>query len=682
MPHSTNTWPQSHGRPGLPRRESWTSRFDPFATGGTTSSSVWAPPPPLSLPRPSADMLAPRAQKIEQPPAQPEQDGASAEHISMMLRSLGITPSPGPPSAPSLEPIRVDYSPSSITPPTLSPTTQIMSMESTSSVHTPTPARTAESLFTPNSVNFDPSLFDMDTPTKQRPRFPTASDEIVFPSPNPHSRKSTSGGSGPIGSFGNMAPRHAALSIPSTSSISHVPSPVTSHERVMSWMQRQGLTLAQAQLIASTPPPISATTPRQDWVFNSPQMSASVLNPVQVWDRPTPPQAPAQPRPLGLSASMWAPRPSQPQSSVPIGRELGRTASEPTLNEPINFLRLLQPSSHPPYALFVTRIVKNSDQQASIFLQQKLKAATTEEARRPMIDAIVDQGFDMMTNRFGNWAIQRCLEAPCTIMERTRVARVMKGRVIELATNCYGTHVVQKALDCTEEIQLFIVAEMLQGDLAATLMNKHASHVWTKIMELSWNDPAPPIFAYVNKAMQGRWADLARHETGSLIVQHAFENLGESDKADCVHEVLEAIDVLAVDQWGSWVVQHLLENGTENDRSQAVTALVEHIPALSTDPQGVKAIEKAIKSGGPQAVEQIVHRLSEPAKSGRRPLVVDLALSSAGSQLISMLLPMLNKAQGASLHDSVKGHIVTLKGSKSGSRVVWLFDRMKSQQNN
>ncbi|KAG9086257.1 hypothetical protein FS749_003771 [Ceratobasidium sp. UAMH 11750] len=673
MPHSTNTWPQSslapgHARPSLQRRESWTpgARFDPFGPGGGTSTSVWAMSPPvLSLPRPSADLLSPRAQQ----PAPADQDGASPEHISIMLRSLGITPSP----AASPAPILVDHSPTSITPPALSPTTQIMSMGSNSSIHTPAPGRVAEP-FTPLSASFD--LFNADTPTKARLGLSTESDELVLPL---HSRKSTGGAV-------NLAPRHVALALQSPGVVPTGPaSPTTSHQRVLSWMQRQGLSSQPATGVGS---PLSggnvapAPTPRQDWVFSSPQMGVQPLSALPAWDRAVPPSSqslpPPQPQLQGTNASVWAPRPTV----VPTAQGFPeRKMSEPALNEPINFLRLLQPSSQPPYALFVTRIVKNSDQQASIFLQQKLKAATSEDARRPIIDAIVAQGFDMMTNRFGNWAIQRCLEAPCTLAERTRVAEVMKGRVIELATNCYGTHVVQKALDCTEEIQLFVVAEMLQGDLATTLMNKHASHVWTKIMELSWNEPAPPIFDYVNRAMQGRWADLARHETGSLIVQHAFENLEESDKADCVREVLESIGTLAVDQWGSWVVQHLLENGTEEDRAEAVGALVEHLSTLSTDPQGVKAIEKAIKSGGPQAVEKVVRRLSEPAKSGRRPLVVDMALGSAGSQLVSMLLPMINKAQWTMLYDSVKGHIVTLKGSKSGSRVVWLFERMKSQHN-
>jgi hypothetical protein len=47
--------------------------------------------------------------------------------------------------------------------------------------------------------------------------------------------------------------------------------------------------------------------------------------------------------------------------------------------------------------------------------------------------------------------------------------------------NCYGCHVLQKALDCEEEIRLHIVSELLLGDPAQTLVNKHASHVWSKV---------------------------------------------------------------------------------------------------------------------------------------------------------------------------------------------------------
>ena len=96
--------------------------------------------------------------------------------------------------------------------------------------------------------------------------------------------------------------------------------------------------------------------------------------------------------------------------------------------------------------------------------------------------------------------MQRCLEAASVADERRKIVSCMRfvrvvaisyftadrckscrGRVVELATNCYGCHVLQKALDCEEDIRLLIVSELLLGDPAQTLVNKHASHVWSKV---------------------------------------------------------------------------------------------------------------------------------------------------------------------------------------------------------
>jgi len=66
-------------------------------------------------------------------------------------------------------------------------------------------------------------------------------------------------------------------------------------------------------------------------------------------------------------------------------------------DQPLNFLQLLQPNSRPPYPLLVARIVKKADQQASIFIQQKLKNAPAEERSR-IVDAIVERGLEMMVS--------------------------------------------------------------------------------------------------------------------------------------------------------------------------------------------------------------------------------------------------------------------------------------------
>ncbi|CAL1694703.1 unnamed protein product [Somion occarium] len=358
-----------------------------------------------------------------------------------------------------------------------------------------------------------------------------------------------------------------------------------------------------------------------------------------------------------------------------------QTHGNPPAHEPINFLSLLHPSSTPPYHLFVSRIIKSSDQQASIFLQQKLKVADQEE-RAKIVDAICARGFEMMAHRFGNWAVQRCLEASASVEERRQIVACMRGRVVDLATNCYGCHVLQKALDCEEDIRLLIVSELLLGDPAQTLVNKHASHVWSKIMELTWTLPAPPIFAYVNKSLKGKWASLACHETGSLVVQHAFENLEEAAKDGIVNELLNqgpnVFGEVAKSQWGSYCVQHILEHGSADHREMALDHIISGLLEYATNEQGAKSITKALKEGGQDTLNRIIKRMCEPAKGARRATIVDLALSVTGSQLIASVLPNADKDQRALLYDSIRGHIVTLRGCKTGSKVIWLFDRMRA----
>jgi len=57
-------------------------------------------------------------------------------------------------------------------------------------------------------------------------------------------------------------------------------------------------------------------------------------------------------------------------------------------------------------------------------------------------------------------------------------------------------------------------------------------------------------------------------------------------------------------------------------------------------------------------------------------MIIYMALSVTGSQLIASVLPSADKDQRALLHGYIRGHIVTLRGCKTGSKVIWLFNRM------
>ncbi|KAJ7791155.1 armadillo-type protein [Mycena olivaceomarginata] len=331
----------------------------------------------------------------------------------------------------------------------------------------------------------------------------------------------------------------------------------------------------------------------------------------------------------------------------------------------------------PPPRRAPLHIIKGADQQASVFLHRKLKVGSSS-ALPFLFPSSPSLPFLLLSShkwrapphrrrhlraRWGDDDTSRCLEAATGPEERCKIVACMRGRIADLPTNCYGYHVLQKALDCKEEeICLLIVSEVLRCDPATTLVNKHASHVLSKITEISWARPAPPIFAYVNKSLKG--------------------NLEESAKDGIVDELLAqsaaVFAEVAKSQWSSYCMQHILEHGSEKHRQVVLEHLLTGLLEFATNEEGSKSVVNALKEGGKETLDRVVQRMCEPAKGARRAMIVDLALSLTGSQLIASVLPTADKDQRAALYDCIRGHTVTLRGCKSGSKVTWHFDRMRA----
>ena len=91
----------------------------------------------------------------------------------------------------------------------------------------------------------------------------------------------------------------------------------------------------------------------------------------------------------------------------------------------------------------------------------------------------------------------------------------------------------------------------------------------------------------------------------------------------------------------------------------ALDHLITGLLEFATNEQGSKSVTKALKEGGKETLDRFVKRMAESTKgysgafyplwatrslihqfrSGRRAIIVDLALSVTGSQLIASVLP-------------------------------------------
>ncbi|KAG2221320.1 hypothetical protein INT45_014004 [Circinella minor] len=342
--------------------------------------------------------------------------------------------------------------------------------------------------------------------------------------------------------------------------------------------------------------------------------------------------------------------------------------------------KLIDKNTPVDWEVMIDKIIQRGDQQASLFLQQKLKAAHTEEQKQIIFESILPQAYPLMTSRFGNFLVQRLFEVGSHQQISALIAK-MQGRIVSLTCQPFGCHVLQKAFDCCpdETTRSSMVQELFEN-IGETITHKHACHIWQKVFEMQWTSEAPPVMNRVNQALQGKWTQVALDETGSLVIQHIFENVCEQEKRPVLDEVLENIMIIAKGQWGNWVVQHILEQAQDSrDREHAFDVVLEHAAALSMDQFASKVVEKALRTGGSMFLEQFMEKVMSKHNQ-RRESLIDMASDQYGNYVVQWLINHAGSEHQVKMCRLIKKHMVSLRGSKYGQRVAFLVEKVLRSQ--
>ncbi|EOR01771.1 Meiotic coiled-coil protein 2 [Wallemia ichthyophaga EXF-994] len=325
-----------------------------------------------------------------------------------------------------------------------------------------------------------------------------------------------------------------------------------------------------------------------------------------------------------------------------------------TRNSNLNFREMLKPNSDVNYAgaLIMTlvplshtsnhhievvqRIIIKTDQQASIFLQQKLKSLERPQLDL-LVDAVLNRALPLSTNRFGNFLIQRILDVE-DISYKLRIVNAISGQIEGVAMNSYGTHVLQKLLATSPEHVK--AGYIMNKNVAQGVTHKNASHVWSKALEIKWLIYTPHIMPTVNAAMKGRWVHCANTDTGSLIIQSI---LGKDGAGACFNEILDNITSCALNKWGSTVVQYLIERASESSLARVTTLLIYSYKQLSVDFYGARCLMACLTMGrkNEYAVELLSRLLLNDAETiFTIKVIVD---SSIGAQFLVNILSLMTK---------------------------------------
>ena len=140
----------------------------------------------------------------------------------------------------------------------------------------------------------------------------------------------------------------------------------------------------------------------------------------------------------------------------------------------------------------------------------------------------------------------------------------------------------------------------------------------------------------------------------------------------CIEEVLGSIDIVAHGQFGNWCIQHICEHGAPADRSRAIDHVIRYASEYSMDQFASKVVEKCLKIGGPDFLSRYLDRVCEGRHDRPRIPLIDIASDQYGNYLIQYILTHSNPQHRELVASHIRKHMVSLRGSKFGSRVGML----------
>ncbi|GAA5945318.1 hypothetical protein JCM10213_007568 [Rhodosporidiobolus nylandii] len=367
---------------------------------------------------------------------------------------------------------------------------------------------------------------------------------------------------------------------------------------------------------------------------------------------------------------------SLPSGGAPRGLTAAAGGAGAGMNgivEQLNYRLLLESDSDIDSEAFVRRILRNNDQQCSLFLQQRVRT-TTLERRQQLFEAVGQHVLDLGFSKFGNFLVSRCLEAGDLALAKSFEA-TLTSHFLELSLDPFGCHVVQKLLDCGDSATKDRVIEELMPH-PTTLMQKNSGHVWNRI--LTTRNP-PVFYRRLAEMGEGTWADVVKDDGGSLIVQHMLEDWTEAHMSGVAREVLVKADDVARSPCGSFVLSHLIDRNA----LPFVTKLMQSASQLALDNFGAKMIDKCLRTGRvpSQVVSSFVDSLVEKSGESSPPLVA-VASHVNGSNLVSHLLT----SGPSSYRDKEKlvrcitshGSALTHEGGAHGAKLVGMCARVRA----
>nr|XP_046153829.1 pumilio homolog 2 isoform X1 [Oncorhynchus gorbuscha]XP_046153830.1 pumilio homolog 2 isoform X1 [Oncorhynchus gorbuscha]XP_046153832.1 pumilio homolog 2 isoform X1 [Oncorhynchus gorbuscha]XP_046153833.1 pumilio homolog 2 isoform X1 [Oncorhynchus gorbuscha] len=341
----------------------------------------------------------------------------------------------------------------------------------------------------------------------------------------------------------------------------------------------------------------------------------------------------------------------------------------------------------------------SQDQHGSRFIQQKLERATPAE-RQMVFGEILQAAYQLMTDVFGNYVIQKFFEFGSSDQKLALATRI-RGHVLPLALQMYGCRVIQKALESISSDQQVIsdIVRELDGHVLKCVKDQNGNHVVQKCIECV----QPQALQFIIDAFQGQVFVLSTHPYGCRVIQRILEHCTQEQTLPILEELHQhseqlgqkyqgvslemtpktyytvSSDALFKDQYGNYVIQHVLEHGRPEDKSKIVAEVRGKVLLLSQHKFASNVVEKCVIHSSRAERALLIDEVC-CQKDGPHSALYTMMKDQYANYVVQRMIDMAEPAQRKIIMHKIRPHIATLRKYTYGKHILAKLEKyyMKS----
>ncbi|MEJ1287278.1 hypothetical protein NN561_018295 [Cricetulus griseus] len=305
----------------------------------------------------------------------------------------------------------------------------------------------------------------------------------------------------------------------------------------------------------------------------------------------------------------------------------------------------------------------SQDQHGSRFIQQKLERATPAE-RQMVFSEILQAAYQLMTDVFGNYVIQKFFEFG-SLDQKLALATRIRGHVLPLALQMYGCRVIQKALESISSDQQSEMVKELDGHVLKCVKDQNGNHVVQKCIECV----QPQSLQFIIDAFKGQVFVLSTHPYGCRVIQRILEHCTAEQTLPILEELHQHTEQLVQDQYGNYVIQHVLEHGRPEDKSKIVSEIRGKVLALSQHKFASNVVEKCVTHASRAERALLIDEVC-CQNDGPHSALYTMMKDQYANYVVQKMIDMAEPAQRKIIMHKIRPHITTLRKYTYGKHIL------------